>query len=47
LRALLLFVSPSLVATSVVAILILLLTADGLLKLGHAVAGLTSALVAR
>src|SRR4051812_35021611 len=41
--ALLLFVSPSLVATSVVAILILLLAADGLLKLGHAVIARDSA----
>ena len=41
--ALLLFVSPSLVATSVVAILILLLAADGLLKLGHAVIARESA----
>src|SRR5215212_6494456 len=41
--ALLLFVSPSFVATSVVAILILLLAADGLLKLGHAVIARESA----
>src|SRR3954451_1282872 len=41
--ALLLFVSPSLVATSVVAILILVLAADGLLKLGHAVIARDSA----
>jgi len=41
--ALLLLVSPSLVATSVVAILILLLAADGLLKLGHAVISRDSA----
>jgi len=41
--AVLLVMSPSLVATSVVAILILLLAADGLLKLGHAVIARDSA----